>query len=162
PSANLASRRRSWSSRRPTACRRCPTRSGTSRPRNAPAHNRRGREWLPRKRLRAGRQRKPIVSWPSSHLPRTTVLCGRRQIAEARQILFLLLVTRRQLEQPRRGAAENVVLGFFRQERQVPDRRRQVEIPVRIVRRIKELGLGIHHAERALHRLVILNLHRLR
>src|SRR4029077_5640476 len=84
-----------------------------------------------------------------------------RQITEAFKIVFLLLIARRQLEQPRRGAAENIVLALFRQERQVPDRRRQVEIPVRIIRRIKELRLRIHHAERALHCLVILNLHRL-
>src|SRR5262249_40256529 len=83
-------------------------------------------------------------------------LSRRCQIAKAQKVLFLLGVARRQLEQPRRGATENIVLGLFRQERQVPDRRRQVEVPVRIVRGIEKLRLRIHHAERALHRLVIL------
>src|SRR5262249_53462259 len=46
------------------------------------------------------------------------------------QVLFLLLVARRQLEQARRGAAEDVVLGLLRQERQVVDGARQVEVPV--------------------------------
>src|SRR3954447_25269637 len=41
------------------------------------------------------------------------------EIAELLQVLFLLLVARRQLEQARRGAAEDVVLGLFREERQV-------------------------------------------
>ena len=58
---------------------------------------------------------------------------GRGEVAELLQARLLRLVARRQLEQPRRGAAEDVVLGLFRQERQVADRRRQVEVPVRIV-----------------------------
>src|SRR3954468_18004855 len=58
---------------------------------------------------------------------------GRGVIAELDQVFFLLLVARRKLEQPRRGAAENVVLGLLRQERQIVDRRRQVEIPMRVV-----------------------------
>ena len=55
------------------------------------------------------------------------------EIAKSFQILFLLRVARRELEEPRRGAAEDVVLALLRKERQVPDGRRQIEIPVRIV-----------------------------
>src|SRR6202012_5583978 len=58
------------------------------------------------------------------------------EIAELLQVGLLLLVARRQLEQARGGAAEDVVLGLLRQERQVVDGRRQVEVPVRIVRRV--------------------------
>src|SRR5580692_12948453 len=43
------------------------------------------------------------------------------EIAELLQVRLLLLVARRQLEQARRGAAEDVVLGLLRQERQVVD-----------------------------------------
>src|SRR6185437_9490479 len=53
----------------------------------------------------------------------------RRQIAEALQIGLMLVVTRRQLEQARGGAADDVVLGLLGEERQVPDGRRQIEIP---------------------------------
>src|SRR4029450_10014825 len=87
--------------------------------------------------------------------------CG-GEIAEPLEVLALLLVTRRQLEQPRGGAAENVVLGLLREERQVVDRRGQIEIPVRIIRRVKELRLGVDHTEGALQRLAVLYLHRLR
>src|SRR5262249_23613565 len=72
------------------------------------------------------------------------------------QVLFLLLVARRQLEQARGGAAEDVVLALLGEERQVVDRRRQVEIPVRVVRGVEQVVLRIHHAERALHRLAVL------
>src|SRR5262245_53675670 len=48
-----------------------------------------------------------------------STLC--RVIAEPDQILFLLLVARLQLEQACRGAAENVVLALFGEERQVVD-----------------------------------------
>src|SRR5690349_13396600 len=49
---------------------------------------------------------------------------SRCEIAEAAEILFLLFVARRQLEQPRGVAAEDVVLGLLGEERQVVDRRR--------------------------------------
>src|SRR5262249_17061707 len=78
------------------------------------------------------------------------------------QVLFLLLVARRQLEQARRGGAENVVFGLLGQERQVVDRARQVEVPVRIVGGVEQPVLRVHHAEGALHRLAVLDLHRLR
>ena len=94
-------------------------------------------------------------AWPK-------VFSGGDEIAELLQILFLLLVARRKLEQPRGGAAEDVVLALLRQERQVPDRRRQIEIPVRIVGGVEQLRFRVDHAERGLHRVVILNLHRLR
>src|SRR4029077_5059329 len=80
-----------------------------------------------------------------------------REIAEFLEVLLLLVVARRQLEQPRRGAAENVVLGLLRQEGQVVDRARQVEIPVRVIRGVEQLGLGVDHAEGAFERLAILN-----
>src|SRR4029078_11995222 len=73
-------------------------------------------------------------------------------IAEFLEVRFLLVVARRQLEQSRRSAAENIVLGLLRQERQIVDRARQVEIPVRIVRGIQQLGLGVDHAEGAFER----------
>src|ERR1700730_16635436 len=69
---------------------------------------------------------------------------GGGEIAELLQICLLLLVARRQLEQARRGAAEDVVLGLLRQERQVVDGRRQIKIPVRIVGGVKELRLRRH------------------
>src|SRR5262249_33670607 len=84
--------------------------------------------------------------------PQTAVWCLRRrgEIAEPLEVLFLLLVARRQLEQARRGAAEDVVLRLLRQERQVRDGRGQIEVPVRIVRGVHQLRLRIDHAERAL------------
>src|SRR5215471_21719820 len=73
-----------------------------------------------------------------------------RQIPEPLQILPLLLVARGELEQPCGGAAENIVLGPLGEERQIVDRARQVEVPVRIVGGIEQAVLGVHHAERAL------------
>src|SRR5262245_2511006 len=74
---------------------------------------------------------------------------SRRGIAEPREVRPLLIVTRRQLEQASGGAAEDVVLGLFRQERQVPDAAGQVEVPVRIVRRVEQLRVRVDHLERA-------------
>src|SRR3954471_19712487 len=68
---------------------------------------------------------------------------GSGVVAELDQVFFLLLVARRKLEQPRRGAAKNVVLGLLRQERQIVDRARQVEVPMRIVRSIEQLGFRV-------------------
>src|SRR4051812_34975162 len=76
------------------------------------------------------------------------VLRSGREIAELLEVRFLRLVARRQLEQPRRGAAQDVVLGLLRQELQVVDGRGQVEVPVRVVRRVEELRFRIDHAER--------------
>ena len=89
PSANPASRPRSWSSRRPMASRRCPTRSGTSRPRNAPAHNRRG-QGSRRKRLRGGRQRKPIVLWSSSYCAEQQCYAAAARLPKRRRFSFCL------------------------------------------------------------------------
>ena len=55
------------------------------------------------------------------------------EIAKSFQILFLFCVARCKLEEPRGGAAEDVVLALLREERQVPDGGWQIEIPVRIV-----------------------------
>src|SRR5262245_51219606 len=74
---------------------------------------------------------------------------SRRGIAEPRQVCPLLVVARRQLEQAGGGAAEDAVLGLFRQERQVPDAAGQVEVPVRIVRRVEQLRVRVDHLERA-------------
>src|SRR6266508_4823901 len=63
------------------------------------------------------------------------------EVAELLQVLFLLLVARRQLEQARRGAAEDVVLRLLGQEGLIVDRCRQIEVPVRIVRRVEQLRL---------------------
>src|SRR5215510_14522140 len=58
---------------------------------------------------------------------------SRRQIAVPDQVLLLLLVARRQLEQARCGAAKDVVLRSLREKGDVPDRAWQIEIPVRII-----------------------------
>src|SRR4029079_659694 len=76
----------------------------------------------------------------ASSLAIRLTLRGSGMIAELDQVFLLLLVARRQLEQARRGAAKDVVLGLLREERQVVDRRGQVEVPVRIVRRVEQLG----------------------
>src|SRR5882757_3609718 len=47
------------------------------------------------------------------------VLRGGREIAVLLEVFFLRLVARRQLEQARRGAAQDVVLALLRHERQV-------------------------------------------
>src|SRR5262245_65990859 len=73
---------------------------------------------------------------------------GGGEIAEPLEVLLLLLVARRQLEQARRGAAQDVVLGLLRQELQVVDGCGQIEVPVWIVRRVEQLRLRIDHAER--------------
>src|SRR5262249_58312896 len=70
-------------------------------------------------------------------------LRGGRKVAELLEVRFLRLVARRQLEQARRGAAQDVVLGLLRQELQVVDRRGQIEVPMRVVRRVKELRFRI-------------------
>src|SRR5690606_8000254 len=76
---------------------------------------------------------------------------GRRgQIAEALEVCLLLVVARRQFERARGGAAEDVVLALLAQERQVRDRAGQIEVPVRIIRGIHQLGVGVDHAERRL------------
>src|SRR4029077_17308437 len=86
-------------------------------------------------------------------------LCSGREIAELLEVRLLRLVARRQLEQARRGAAQDIVLAFLRHEREIVDGRGQVEVPVRIVRRVKELRFRIDHAERALQRAHVLDLH---
>ena len=58
----------------------------------------------------------------------------RRQVSIFLQVRLLGGVARGQLEQPRGGAAEDVVLALLREERQVIDHGRQVEVPVWIVR----------------------------
>src|SRR5271155_3774827 len=77
-------------------------------------------------------------------LPR--VAASSHEVAESLEVAALRLVARRQLEQARRGAAEDIVLCPLGQERQVPDRARQVEVPVRIVRCVQKLGFRIDHA----------------
>src|SRR5262249_29791909 len=68
---------------------------------------------------------------------------SRRCAAEAREVRLLLVVARRQLEQARRGAAQDVVLALFRHERQVPDAARQIEVPVRIVGGVEQMAFGV-------------------
>src|SRR5262245_30148057 len=87
--------------------------------------------WAPSKRRERGAHR---ASRTCSDLPAES----RSRIAEPLQILPLLLIARRQLEQARGGAAQDVVLGLLRQKRQVPDPARHVEIPVRIVGGVKQ------------------------
>src|SRR5262249_48849266 len=60
-------------------------------------------------------------------------------------------------------AAEDVALGLLLEERQVVDDRGQVEVPVRIVGRPDQLGLGVDHLEGGFEdREVVRDLHRLR
>ena len=74
-----------------------------------------------------------------SCLVRATLLCPRRakqsrhEISESLQIGALRLAARLESEQAGCGAAEDVVFCLFGKEGEVPDRARQVEIPVRIV-----------------------------
>src|SRR5262245_66474980 len=84
-----------------------------------------------------------------------------REIAKPDQVFLLLLVARRELEEARRGAAEDVVLRLLGQEWQVVDHRPQDELPARVVRRVHELGLRFDHEEGALQRLAALPLARL-
>ena len=66
-------------------------------------------------------------------------------------------------EHPGGVAAEDVAAAGVAQERQVVDHARQVEVPVRVVRRPHQLGLGIDHLEgRFQDRAVARLLHRLR
>jgi len=59
--------------------------------------------------------------------------------------------------------AEDVLARLVAQERQIVDRARQVEVPVRVVRGIQELRIRVDHAERVLERLeVVADFHRLR
>src|SRR5262245_16889303 len=61
------------------------------------------------------------------------------------------------------GAAEDVAAADFAQERQVVDHARQVEVPVRVVRRPHQLGLDVDHLERRFEdRAIARLLHRLR
>src|SRR5215216_1113080 len=48
-----------------------------------------------------------------------------------------------ELEQLGRGAAEDVALGWLLEEREIIDRARQVEVPVRIVGRPHQLRVGL-------------------
>src|SRR5262245_4932273 len=74
---------------------------------------------------------------------------SRREVAEPLEIGLLLRAARWQLEQARGVAAENIVLGLLGEERQVPDSARHVEIPMRVIRCVKELRLRVDHLERA-------------
>src|SRR5215510_5912422 len=87
------------------------------------------------------RERKPPPGRPGGGCCLTPLLSdhsgGGSQVAEPLEVLLLLLVAWRQLEQAGRGAAQDVVLGLFRQELQVVDGRGQVEVPVRIIRGVE-------------------------
>src|SRR5438552_290719 len=72
-----------------------------------------------------------------SELDRKPLLRG--QISELGEVLALLVVARRKLEQPGRGAAQDAVLGLLRDELEIEDRARQIEVPVRIVGRVEQL-----------------------
>src|ERR1700730_18059078 len=65
-----------------------------------------------------------------------------REITEPLEVALLLVGARGQLEQPGRGPAEDVVLGLLREEGQIPDPARQLEVPVRIVGRVEQLRLS--------------------
>src|SRR5712691_846839 len=75
--------------------------------------------WIPpsRQAKTASRCRREAVLCCEPCGPRSGGSGG--EIAEFDHVLFLLLVARRQLEQARRGAAEDVVLALLRDERQV-------------------------------------------
>src|SRR6267154_434723 len=65
--------------------------------------------------------------------PRLSRLASGGEVAVLDQVGLLLRVARLELEQARRRAAQDVVLGLVGQERQIVDGGRQVEVPVRIV-----------------------------
>ena len=67
--------------------------------------------------------------------------------AGSRNLLHRLGV---EAQEPRRVAAQDVALGLLGQERQVDDLARQVEIEVRPIRCIQQLGVRLDHVERAL------------
>src|SRR5215211_1466361 len=68
-----------------------------------------------------------------------------------------------EIEQLRGVAAEDVALGGFLKERQIVNRARQVEVPMRIIGRPDQLSLRIDHLEgRFQDREIVRNLHRLR
>src|ERR1700722_9015343 len=67
-----------------------------------------------------------------------------------------------EVEDSRRVEAKDVSLGLLREERQVGDLLRQIEIEMRPVRCVQKLGLGLDHVERTLKRLEVVRFHRLR
>src|SRR5262245_12240207 len=58
------------------------------------------------------------------------------------RLTVLVVLPGLKVEQLGGVAAQDVALGLFGQERQVVDRRRQIEVPVRVVGREAQLGLG--------------------
>ena len=74
----------------------------------------------------------------------------------------LRFIARGQSKYARRIATENVVFAPFGEERQIPDRRWQIEIPMGIIGGIHQLRFRIDHAEGIFQRAHILNFHRLR
>src|SRR5262245_43835642 len=93
---------------------------------------------------------------PEAYHHRVTVVSGSGHLGELARADV-------ELEQLDRVAAEDVALGLLFQERQVVDRRRQVEVPVRIVGRIEQLALRLDALERRLEEAhVARNFHRLR
>ena len=79
--------------------------------------------------------------------------------ADRRYLLHRLGI---EIEEFRRVAAQDIALRLLVQEGQIIDHAGQIEIPMRIVRRIHELRFRIDHAEGAFQRFHILNFHRLR
>src|SRR5262249_61902820 len=73
-----------------------------------------------------------------------------------------LLATELEVEQPDGVATQNIPLRGLAQEWQVVDRRRQVEIPVRVIRGIDDLRLGIDDAQRLLKKTDVREHHLLR
>src|ERR1700732_1599172 len=74
-------------------------------------------------------RRKPPPGSPEGGLLNASSPRSSSEVAVLDQIRLLRLVARLELEQARGGATENVVLGLVGQERQVVDRRRQIEVP---------------------------------
>jgi hypothetical protein len=74
----------------------------------------------------------------------------------------LLHRRRIEIEDPRGVQPKNIPLGLLRDERQVGDLARHVEVEVRPVRREQKLRVRLDHVEGALQRLEVVRLHRLR
>src|SRR5580704_9355919 len=72
--------------------------------------------------------------------------------------LQLLHRRRIEIEDSRRVEAEDVSLGRLREEGQVGDLLWQIEIEMRPVRCVQQLGLGLDHVERTLERLEVVRL----
>src|SRR5258707_14681986 len=78
-----------------------------------------------------------------------------RDLSGVDWLAVLVMLPGLELEELLGVAAKDVALGLLVEERQVVDRRRQVEVPVRIVGREAKLCLGVDRVERGFKQLAI-------